>query len=263
MCVRNTLLGDMRIVSWNVKRLSVKKVSRVADAVIALDADVVFLSEWEPISGVFLAERLSAAGLAAQAAVHSTTSPIDVVQKKWGIFAAARCPIEVSAIEPPAASPAGWLELRLPAAALVVVGTRMIVPTPVAVRDWFLQQCQRLEDDRAVVLGDLNMKATAPLLRSVHEGGWIDAVALFDTHPPPTFWGDNGSRGRNDYALVTPWLASSITSATHVTEVDERPLAGQPGAISDHAALVIEVDPRGAEERDCTRQSAPLGESHS
>ena len=225
------MLGDMRIVSWNVKRLSVKKVSRVADAVIALDADVVFLSEWEPISGVFLAERLSAAGLAAQAAVHSTTSPIDVVQKKWGIFAAARCPIEVSAIEPPAASPAGWLELRLPAAALVVVGTRMIVPTPVAVRDWFLQQCQRLEDHR-VVLGDLNMKATAPLLRSVHEGGWIDAVALLTRtrHRP-----SGATTGHAGDAMTTHSSRHGSRVPSHPRHTSPKstsgPAGGQPGAI--------------------------------
>jgi hypothetical protein len=108
--VRGTVSVDDR---HAVKRLGPRKVSRVAEVVVDLDADVVLLSEWGPVAGEPLGELLSASGWIHQAAAHTSLDVVAERSKKWGLFAASRRPVERVVIEQPPESPAGWWSLTL------------------------------------------------------------------------------------------------------------------------------------------------------
>lgn len=74
-------------------------------------------------------------------------------------------------------APASWLEVVLPAQSITLVATRLISPPPKSLWPWFYAQAERLVDQRAVIIGDLNARPDGPKIEPLTSGGWVDALA--------------------------------------------------------------------------------------
>lgn len=241
----------LSVAAWNVQRLGSNKVQRVADASLALGADVLLFSEWKPTNPVDLGTVLADAGYPHQATAHWSRweergRGTDFDPMAWGVLAASRWPIIDVSPEPPSDAPGSWLEVDLPAFGIRVIGCRVLAyESPGKAQKyakyfaWMLDQCRRLDGDRALIAGDLNghLDGARPTqgLAAIVEEGWVDAVGSLHRPPPKSFYRAD-STGRNDFCLLSPMLAPALQSAGHPVQAGEYRLCG-PGGLSDHAPV--------------------------
>lgn len=234
--------SSLRIAAWNVRRLSKKREVAVATAAIELGADVIALSEWKPEASELIHERLNASGWHHCECLHtSLLQDREVTPKTWGLALYSRQPVERVKIESPVDAPASWLEVYLPAQSITLVATRLISPPPESLWPWFHAQAERLVDQRAVIVGDLNARPDGPKIEPLTSGGWVDALAAAGPANSRSFWGSSGGGGRPDHVLVTPQVANQVRSAGVATRTKNTRMAGAPEAISDHGAVWADI----------------------
>jgi endonuclease/exonuclease/phosphatase family metal-dependent hydrolase len=110
-------------------------------------------------------------------------------------------------------------------------------------REWLESAAAQLRHEPAVILGDLNVRAGArrgrgEYFQRILNNGWQRAAPAEGSSYP----GRISKGSQIDHVLVTSQCR--VRSAEYVVSVDRFTLAGPPPpmALSDHAALVVEVD---------------------
>lgn len=240
----------MRLVTWNLNhRTHQKRIpAAVVDALAALEPDLVVLTEYVhgPARASFL-EALAGAGLGH----HALSVP---TPGENHVLIAARAPLERGDILAPSIAPAvpsNALHVRSAALGVDVLGMRLpdysrAPATRRACWDWILATADAAKDRPFVILGDLNTDPAYPRSRCgdrivmLVDQGWHHALPA----EGDSYWGPGGAARRLDHAFVTPHF--TVTAATYVASVDGHLLGGRgPQALSDHAALVVDLCPRG------------------
>lgn len=217
----------------------------IAKAIDALAPDAIVLTEYVPSrSSDAFVEQLRAFGLG-----HTLMSK--ETERENHVLIASRTWMEPGEIfAPPIARsvPSNALHVRLPENGLEILGIR--VPDysrepPIRIKCWeWIEETMAIAIRRPfIVLGDFN---TAPhysrarcgdRIGKLQSNGWQFASPAEGA----SYWTPKGHAVRIDHAFVSPHFV--IRNARYVTEVGEYVFAGKrPGALSDHAALVVDVE---------------------
>jgi endonuclease/exonuclease/phosphatase family metal-dependent hydrolase len=112
---------------------------------------------------------------------------------------------------------------------------------------WLENAAVGLRESPAVILGDLNIRPTCgrtgvgAYFHRILESGWQRAAPT-DGY---SFLGLSGRRSDIDHVLVTAHC--NTRCAKYVPSVSDFTLAGASGALSDHAALVVDLDIRNTQ----------------
>lgn len=236
----------MRLVTWNVNhRARVRRIpDRMAEAVGVLRPDILILTEFVPDQSRcgFLA---AIAELGLREVLHT---PRVVGQNS--VLVASRFPLAAGYLEAPnidSAFPSNVLHVRVPEFGLDVLGVRIpdYSKVPQLKReawDWLEAAATGLLGGRALVLGDLNTDARYPparcgdrIGRLIH-AGWTHAIP----EQGASYWTPRGVGARIDHAFVSPNLG--VASREYVEAREDLIYCGKgPEALSDHAALAVEV----------------------
>ncbi len=143
--------------------------------------------------------------------------------------------------------PSNALHVRLPQEGLEILGIRVpdyskALKTKRACWDWILQTASEVHDRPFVMIGDFTTDANYPRSQCgdrfgrLVDSGWQLASPVDGS----SFWTLSGHAVRIDHAFVSRHLV--VESAAYVTRAGQYVFAGrEPGALSDHAALVIDV----------------------
>jgi endonuclease/exonuclease/phosphatase family metal-dependent hydrolase len=240
---RNTL----RIATWNLNNRVGKVTFRpeAAHAAITLDADVLALTEYFPqthdstFRGV-----LHAAGW-----IHQMIS-VDTGDKANRILVASRIPMEPLALVLPDFDrqfPANILGVRLPDAGVSVLGIRIPwyereeAALTVRAWDWLASAAGGLVAAPGILLGDLNVglksgpQRGGKHFRGLLQSGWHRAEPAGGA----SYTSTRGATSEIDHVLATNHC--NFKDARYVATKDGYTFAGTDGAISDHAALVVDV----------------------
>jgi endonuclease/exonuclease/phosphatase family metal-dependent hydrolase len=144
--------------------------------------------------------------------------------------------------------PANVLVVRFPGANLRVVAIRVPwygrAQRDLALRawDWLESAAADLIQEAAIIIGDLNVSTSsrrrdaADPLRRITRAGWALATSEID----PSYFSPRGSTNTLDHLLHT--VKVKVVNASFATEAGGHVLAGSPAALSDHAALVAEIE---------------------
>jgi exonuclease III len=249
----------MRLLTWNLNhRARSKKVpDGVADVVEALAVDVAVFTEFVPKESTRAAptrahflDRLRGMGLA-----HQLLSP--KADSGNHVLFAARSPLIAGATRPPPSLVADARcmscntgHVVLPEMGLDILGMRMPdYSKQPKVRgrcwQWLVETATAAAATRPFVLvGDLNADLKSPPNRWGRYLGELSAAGLQHLLPPTgeSYWSPNRTAARLDHAFASSHLEPG--AAAYVTQAGGHTLAGSAGALSDHAALVVEVERR-------------------
>jgi hypothetical protein len=143
--------------------------------------------------------------------------------------------------------PANTVAARLGRLGLRILGIRIPAygqSNPLLMRSWeWLETASHaLKVAPAVIMGDLNIrpmpdrKGVGACFRRLLDNGWQRAAPTEGY----SYFGPSGVRSEIDHALVSP--CCRIQGAEYVVSVPGFELAGTPNALSDHAALVVDID---------------------
>lgn len=240
----------MRIASWNLNHRVGRTRFRqeAADAAIALDVDAIFFNEYFPQRhGPQFEGRLADAGWRRQ-----LMSP-EPQERANRVFVASRVDVERAELALPTFDhqlPANVLSVRFPGCGLRVLALR--IPAYKAHQHdltgrswaWLESVADVIGSEAAVIIGDLNVPTLstrgvgAETLRRIGALGWSMASSV----TVASYFSPRGTTSTLDYLLHRPTVA--VHRACFVTEVGGFILAGQPNALSDHAAIVADLDPR-------------------
>jgi endonuclease/exonuclease/phosphatase family metal-dependent hydrolase len=235
----------LRLGTWNVNNRvgKVRFRPEAAEAVVALAADVIVLTEYFPRHHhEDFCRMLARGGL-----VHQLLSPEprDIANRALLV---SRLPFEpVTSLLPKfdEESRANTVAVRLASLELTLLGVRVPVYKTIARRvrvwEWLEQTAMSLIHTRAVILGDLNCppapsgRGAGLSFRRMLQSGWRRAA------PPEghSYFGVSGCRSEIDHILASAHC--TIDAAKYVTRTAGFTLAGAADAISDHAALLAEL----------------------
>ncbi len=248
-------MAAMRIVAWNIRAGGGRRVDTIAEQLAAWDADIAVLTEFRdtPPSRA-LAASLAELGLPHQRSTATTTAPGAnevLVASRWP-FRRTRRPCE-----PPSAS--RWLHATIDSPSpLALVGLHIPIgrPRQQPYYNAVLETMRRWRRRPAIITGDTNSgrpgaDEESPTFGPRHTA-WFDAIEALgwrDTfrhlHPGGrdyTWYSPNASNGfRLDQAFVSPALLPAVRAMRHEWARD--PAAdGRRDAVSDHAALLLDLD---------------------
>ena len=241
----------MRIASWNLNhRVGQTRFRKeAADAAIALDVDAIFFNEYFPQThGPAFQGRLADAGWR-----HQLLSP-EPPERANRVFVASRIDVGRAELAMPTFDhqlPANVLSVRFPGCGLWVVALR--IPAYKAhQRDltsrswaWLESVAKSLASEAAVIIGDLNVPTLATrgvgaeTLQRIGALGWPVASST----SVASYFSPRGTTSTLDYLLHTPAVA--VHRAPFVTGASDFILAGSLNALSDHAAIVADLEVRG------------------
>jgi len=236
----------VKIVAWNVNhRIREKPIpDQMIEAIVALAPNVVVLTEYVhgPSRGSFLA-RLAQHGFGKW--LVSERRP-----RENQVLIAARTDLERGSIRAPEidrSAPSNVLHVHLPQEGVEILGLRVPdyskdAKTKRVCWDWILETAASVKDRPFVIIGDFNTDPKYPrsrcgdCIKRLDDDGWQLAS------PPDgsSFWTLNGDAVRIDHAFVTKLLG--VERAAYVTRSDRNVFVGkEPGALSDHAALSVDI----------------------
>ena len=240
----------MKIVAWNINHRIREKIipDQMTEAIASLGPDVIVLTEYVhgPSRNDFLA-RL---------AYHGFCNWLvsECRKRENHVLIAARTAIEPGPIRAPEIAPSvpsNALHVRLPDEGVEILGLRVpdyskAPKTKRACWDWIIETATSVKNRPFVMIGDFNTDPKYPpskcgdCIKRLVDDGWHLAS------PPDSssYWTLNGNAVRIDHAFVSRLL--HVEGASYVTKCDRHIFAGkEPGALSDHAALLVDVT-RGA-----------------
>lgn len=245
----------MKLLSWNIQHGGGTRITRICDAIVAHDADLVILSEFRTGPGARIQAALTSAGWPFSA----STNPIG---SDNGIAVFARTPF--TAVTPAVAPPENavrWLDIDLPAWGFGVGALHIITSVPkqpgppgvAKTRFWeaVIAQAQERTQSPFVFVGDLNTGqhridergrtfVCAQHFGRMTECGWTDAWRHFNGSELEATWishGRNATVGnpfRLDHAFVSPALMPRVTSCKYSH-------AEREAKVSDHSILLMEI----------------------
>lgn len=233
----------VRLVAWNLGHQTREKVipAGFLDAVRRLNPDVLTLNEYvHGTSRTPLLEALRAAGLA-----HHLVS--ERIGTNNQVLIASREPLVAGDLRGPETESGGgasnFLHAAIPTLGLEVVALRAPAYRGQVLRDYWdalAPVIRGAAKRRIVFLGDLNADPERPSqiggqrLAQLRSEGWHLPAAI-------GAWSFK-SGSRIDHVLASALVR--MPSATYVAELDGLRLAGgEPDALSDHAALVVDFPP--------------------
>jgi len=217
-----------------------------ARAAVALEADVIVFTEYFPQKhDQEFRNVLTASGWTSQLISHECD------EKANRVLIVSRSPVVPFSLDLPAFDlqfPANIMAASHPASGLRILGIR--VPAYGAKGrallikswEWLENTAAHLRGTPAVILGDLNVQTSTrnasggAHFRRILENGWTRAVPA-EGH---SYYGTRGGHAEIDHVLLTE--CCMFQSAKYVTSTGGYTLAGKPDALSDHAALVADVD---------------------
>jgi hypothetical protein len=241
----------MRLLSWNLNHREQPRKIRAgtAAAIAVLNPDLVVMTEYFPYGSgrQEFVEELRAAGLR-EVVLSSTPCPgefnhILVVANQRVTRGTLLAPVD-----PDPCFPSNTLHIRLPDGNLDVLGVR--IPDSKTRRKqfrgaawaWIESAAAELVNCSSVIIGDFNTDPSYPAsnfgdrIGRLVRNGWTHAAAT----GPGSWWTRQGLPKRIDHAFAAPGIRVGL--AEYITSVNGYCLAGQPGSLSDHAALVVDVE---------------------
>lgn len=268
----------LRIVSWNIRAGGGHRVAALAAQLMRWRPDVVALSEFRGTPpSIALARTLANRGLAHQLSTASAHAP-----RTNRLLLASRWPMaRISLRGEPASELGRFLLARIAAPDPITLGA-MHVPNRVTGRKFpFLDQVLAIAHTwrrgPAVLAGDTNsglidLDEEVPAfiveedgwIRGLEAAGWSDAFRhCRGEERSYTWYSPNGGNGfRIDQAFVNRALRPRLSAAWHewgrvMTRGRRRPAQVRRDAVSDHAALLIDLAPADtAPEHAATRSSS-------
>lgn len=246
----------MLLATWNLNNRvgMVPFRPEAAQAAIALGADVIVFTEYYPQEHHRrFCNDLREAGwvhqlMSPEAAKTTSRSPADRTNR---VFIVSRLPMWRDALAPPnfdRHALTNTAVAHLPTLGLRILGLR--IPAYVdkdralLARSWeWLEHASTiLRGSPAVIVGDLNVRISSGVdksggrFRKILEGGWERAVPAEGF----SYFGKNGARSEIDHILCNDYC--SVRDARYCKTTGDFALADHPNALSDHAALVAEVE---------------------
>jgi exonuclease III len=246
----------LRIVSWNIRAGGGRRVELITDQLRSWGADLVALSEFRATPpSEYLKGLLGACGLRFQASTADHGVPA-----ANRLLIASRWPLRVIRLRSAPLEPGRWCAAHIAAARPFTLGV-MHVPNRVTGRkDAYhaavLDIARSWRRGPALLVGDTNSgcigideevpcfsKREDGWIAALEEAGWRDGFRHLrrDTRAY-TWYSPNGRNGfRIDQAFVNRSLLPQLVDARYewalCDQDDER-----RGAISDHAAMVVDLD---------------------
>jgi hypothetical protein len=237
----------MRIATWNLNNRVGKLPFRpeAADAAIGLGADVIVFTEFFPREQEDrFCTTLASAGWSNQ---RMSTEPKEKANR---VFVASKLLLEPLTLSLPTFDqqfPSNLLAVRLPLLGLSIVGVRvpaynrksahLLVPA----WEWLESTTGSLKSSPSIVIGDLNVSLSRAScarnqFRRILASGWHRAEPTGGA----TFYGHGGKNSEIDHIIATPHCI--LSDALCVQQAGGFEFAGSSSAISDHAALVCNVE---------------------
>jgi len=256
-------VSAMRIVSWNIRAGGGRRAAGIADQIARWAPDIVALSEFRATPpSVELAGALVRQGLLHQLSTASARQP-----HVNSLLIASRWPLaRVRHAAAPGIDSSRWLLARVGSPCAVTLGA-MHVPNRVTGRkfpflDAVLGVAHTWRRGPALLVGDTNsglidLDEEVPAfiveedgwIRGLEAAGWADAFRLLGgSERTYTWYSPNGGNGfRIDQAFVNRALRPRLRDARH--EWGRAPgcrgRRARRDALSDHAALLVDLDPAG------------------
>ena len=238
----------MRLLTWNINhRAKVKRIPPgLTKALAALTPDVVVLTEYvpSPSRAEFLRD-LDSIGLK-----HRCESPYSPGQNH--VLIASHHRLEEGSFRAPAiheSVPSNTLHVCLPGDGLEILGVRLpdFSKRPPLRRewwDWILTTACALRDRPFAILGDFNTDPCYPPAKCGDRIATLVAMGWQHATPPEgaSYRTPTGRERRLDHCFVSGHFR--VQCSSYVWEVGPYVLLGKAaGALSDHAALVVELHP--------------------
>lgn len=243
----------MHVVTWNINDRAgfVRHRPLAADALAAMSPDLVVVTEYFPAERKKFSQgmhdafvgRLRDAGL-----IYSEVTE-DAGEVANRLLVASRLPFRSADVELPDFDrqfPANLLALEMPNCGLNIIGLRvpMYKKSPDCIRswDWIEASARRFYTQPALIIGDFNAAPSSRRSRGgkhfqrLVESGWSHSQVT----GPWSYTNGKGSTSRLDHALASPSV--QLSDCRYVTSAGDYVLAGEATALSDHAALSIEVE---------------------
>lgn len=266
----------MRIVAWNIRAGGGVRVDAIARVIAGWAPDVSVLSEFRATPpSLALARSLAASGLTHQLTTADRRRP-----RTNALLVASRWPLARVRLRGAPAEPCRWLAAEVQAPEPMVVGA-MHVPNRVSGRkypylDAVLACARRWRLGSALLVGDTNsgrrgIDEQVPAFNA-REEAWIDGLAgcgwkdafrhLSERARAYTWYSPNGRNGfRIDQAFVNAPLLARLERAAYVWA---RPTPrARRDALSDHAALLVDVSERAVEAPPDAQARASVGAERS
>jgi len=236
-----------RLVTWNVNhRMREKAIpAHMSAALLSLEPDVIVLTEFVPAeSRQRFYDELAAGGLSYRLCSAA-------VERHNHVLIISKTPLEAGDIFAPQIAPAvpsNALHVRLSADNFEILGIRIpdFSKAPALRRacwDWILQMASAVKERPFIILGDFNTDARYPKARcgdrlaALVEQGWQHCVPAVGA----SYWALQGGDFRIDHAFASNHF--EVLNAAYVKDGNGFRFAGTQ-AMSDHAALVVEVRER-------------------
>jgi len=234
--------------TWNLNNRAGKTRFRpeAADAAVALGADLIAFTEYFPgkYHEVFC-RTLTNAGWMYQSLSQETR------ERANRVLIASRIPLAIEVLDLPTFDfqfSANIAAVTLPALGLRVVGVRVPAYTGCARAkigsswDWLEGVATMWRDTPTVLTGDLNVRLTSEEGKGGEHFRRIQSNSWTRARPSEGFsyYGPREVRSEIDHVLFTKHCI--VQDARYVTEAGKHILAGAVSALSDHAALMVEIN---------------------
>ncbi len=233
--------------TWNINNRVGKKKFRLeaAYASVAINADVLVLTEFYPRDHEeHFRSVLSTAGWPYQLI---SAEPPEIANR---VLIVSKLPIIALPLDLPLFDhqfPANLLAISIPSVSLNVLGIRVPAYSGKTATylskawDWLEAEAETLRPKAAVILGDLNVsmdsrKPSGESFRRILSSGWRRA----EIAESATFFGHGGRSSEIDHILATDRCILSCPRILRAIGGYE--LAGSKPALSDHAALICDVN---------------------
>jgi len=244
----------MRIVSWNIRAGGGRRWDAIAAQVAAWRADVAVLSEYRATPpSASIAQALAGAGLPFQRTTADRAAPV-----RNALLVASRWPLRRVRPSHGPADRHRWLAVNLAAPVPVAICALHVPNRSSGCKFPFLdavsETVRRWRGAPAVIIGDTNSgcigtdeespafnAAEDAWIRGLDALGWRDAFrALHGARREFTWYSPNGNNGfRLDQAFTHPCLAPRVRGVWQCWGGEG---AGRRDALSDHAALVLDLE---------------------
>ena len=262
----------MRIVSWNIRAGGGKRAAEIAGQLARWEPDLVCLSEFRCTEGsTSIAAALVDMGLACQYASVNRRVPAENC-----LLVASRRPLRRIGLGRAPLEPRRWLLLKVDGADLTVGAMHIPNFVPTRERKWAFMEAvvataRKWRGGPALFVGDTNLGRPVVdeenAVFSPHDNAWFDALEragwrdafryLHGERREYTWYSPNGRNGfRLDEAFVNRRLLPRLESLRHEWG---QPEGGNKNreALSDHAALVVEVGESGFMDLNARPKSEP------
>lgn len=246
----------VRIVAWNIRAGGGRRVDRIAETIERLGADVVALSEFRATGpSRWLAERIEQLGLSYQLSTADARRPAAnrlLVASIW--------PLRRVALRNAPKEPGRWLLAEVAAVRPFSLGA-MHVPNRVSGRKYpyheaVLKVVNGWRRGPALLVGDTNSgrigvdeevaafnKREDEWMLALEGAGWRDGFRYLNGDARAyTWYSPNGRNGfRLDEAFINRRLISRLLDTRYEWAVSASG-DGRREAVSDHAALIVEIE---------------------